>query len=222
MRVYRSVWLLICVTAGALGMIITWSSVTVAGQVGVATFSAILTAIAYQLRRTQRAAAPAPDWRRLSEISAAGAVSGLALIGPVMVMGGTAVASALLLAVASPLAIRWSLARLGALPACVPSAVVDDDDQATSSHPGTSWSARRPAPADHVVGQLSNDELCRAWRLSFTALQRATTTAKQVQLVAARQELLDEMERRNPAGFSRWLHAGARPAGDPSRYLNRT
>jgi hypothetical protein len=34
-----------------------------------------------------------------------------------------------------------------------------------------------------------------------------------------RRAYLDEMARRDPEGFHRWLDSGARAAGDPSRYL---
>jgi len=32
--------------------------------------------------------------------------------------------------------------------------------------------------------------------------------------------LLDELERRDRAGFQRWLSTGARAASDPSRYIS--
>jgi len=32
---------------------------------------------------------------------------------------------------------------------------------------------------------------------------------------------LDELERRDPAGFRRWINDGARAAGDPARYITR-
>jgi hypothetical protein len=38
-------------------------------------------------------------------------------------------------------------------------------------------------------------------------------------LVGRRQETLDELERRDPSGFGRWLAAG--PAADPADYVRR-
>jgi len=37
--------------------------------------------------------------------------------------------------------------------------------------------------------------------------------------VLVRQRMLDELERRDRAGFERWLSTGARAASDPSRYI---
>jgi hypothetical protein len=72
---------------------------------------------------------------------------------------------------------------------------------------------------------LSDQELCHAWRRSFLILQdlmHCRDLPGQSHVVGVRQGYLDEMERRNPGGFSRWLAAGARPASDPSRYLSTT
>lgn len=76
-----------------------------------------------------------------------------------------------------------------------------------------------------AVPALSDGDLCYAWRVSFLALQRLAdqqNTLAQSRVVELRQLYLDEMERRNPQGFSRWLKAGARPASDPTRYLLRS
>jgi hypothetical protein len=69
---------------------------------------------------------------------------------------------------------------------------------------------------------LTLPELCWAWRASFTALDRAdprTEYRRWSALVAVRRCYLDELARRDPAGFARWLYTGARPASDPSRYV---
>ena len=39
------------------------------------------------------------------------------------------------------------------------------------------------------------------------------------ELVAVGLSILEELERRDADGFRRWLAAGARPGGDPARYL---
>lgn len=73
-----------------------------------------------------------------------------------------------------------------------------------------------------AVAALSDHELCFAWRVSFVILQhlrQSQDTLAQSRVVGLRQMYLDEMERRNRPGFTRWLMAGARPASDPTRYL---
>lgn len=76
-----------------------------------------------------------------------------------------------------------------------------------------------------ALTEISDRELCFAWRVSFVLLQRLQEMRHiqaQCRVVGLRQLYLDEMERRHPQGFARWLLAGARPASDPSRYLQPT
>jgi hypothetical protein len=70
-----------------------------------------------------------------------------------------------------------------------------------------------------VLATLSTPELCLAWRRSYIALGDLPAGPARGELVALRQSMLDELERRDPAGFHRWLDAGARAGGDPGRYL---
>jgi hypothetical protein len=73
--------------------------------------------------------------------------------------------------------------------------------------------------ASPVFGTLSTPELCLAWRRSFLALVELPAGPARGELVAVRQSILDELERRDAAAFRRWLDAGARAGGDPARYL---
>lgn len=67
---------------------------------------------------------------------------------------------------------------------------------------------------------LPTDELCLAWRRSYLQLQRAADERTRQQIIRARQECLDELERRDRPGFARWLASGARAGSDPRRYLS--
>ena len=53
----------------------------------------------------------------------------------------------------------------------------------------------------------------RCWPDRLDAAARAA-------LVARREEALDELERRDPAGFARWLAAGPTLASDPAGYVH--
>jgi hypothetical protein len=66
---------------------------------------------------------------------------------------------------------------------------------------------------------MSDTDLCHAWRASFTALQEASSPSQRIRIVEARQEYLDEFERRNPEGLLAWLASGARAAANPTRYV---
>jgi hypothetical protein len=79
----------------------------------------------------------------------------------------------------------------------------------------TSPAARHPAK----LRSMSDTDLCHAWRASFTALQEASSPSQRIRIVEARQEYLDEFERRNPEGLLAWLASGARAAANPTRYV---
>jgi hypothetical protein len=70
------------------------------------------------------------------------------------------------------------------------------------------------------VGRLSIEALGREWQLTSAALARARGAAARQALVDRRQEALDELERRDPAGFARWLAEGATVESDPARYVS--
>lgn len=91
-------------------------------------------------------------------------------------------------------------------------------------------SAESPAAADwplpkyltavvRSVGELSDDELCLAWRRSFTQLQRAASADRRQAMVDVRRAYLDELERRHPDSFATWLASNPRAAGDPARFF---
>jgi hypothetical protein len=76
-----------------------------------------------------------------------------------------------------------------------------------------------PAFVSLAVLGLKTPELCLAWRRSYCALVALPAGPARAELVGVRQSILDELERRDGAGFRRWLEAGARAGGDPGRYL---
>ncbi|WP_328615222.1 hypothetical protein OHS18_47230 [Amycolatopsis sp. NBC_00355] len=79
---------------------------------------------------------------------------------------------------------------------------------------------RQPAeltPA--AVPGLDVAELCQAWQYSYAQLQCLGDSDTREQLVLVRRACLDELERRDPAGFRRWLASGARAGGDPGRFI---
>lgn len=72
----------------------------------------------------------------------------------------------------------------------------------------------RPAPS------MTDDELCRAWRASYTAMHQVCSAAELARLVELRSEYLDEFERRDGAGFGRWMSGLPRSDGDPPELLD--
>lgn len=63
-----------------------------------------------------------------------------------------------------------------------------------------------PVPVAEHPEEISTRDLARRWRCtSDQLLDRATTSAQALALVEERARLLDEMQRRDPAGFEQWL-----------------
>lgn len=75
----------------------------------------------------------------------------------------------------------------------------------------------RVSPSDPWA--MSTPDLCLAWRRSYFALLAAPSGPGRCAVVRLREGLLDELERRDRAGFARWLENGARAGSDPGRFL---
>jgi hypothetical protein len=69
------------------------------------------------------------------------------------------------------------------------------------------------------VGELSDEELCLAWRRSFNQLQRAMGPDRRQAMADVRRAYLDELERRHPDSFAVWLASNPRAAGNPARFF---
>jgi hypothetical protein len=87
--------------------------------------------------------------------------------------------------------------------------------------------AERPVPARVAeptsllspVGVLTTAELGQEWTRTTAVLAGRLEPAARQTLVARREEALDELERRDPAGFARWLAAGPTLASDPAGFV---
>ncbi|NUR09426.1 MAG: hypothetical protein HOQ22_13470 [Nocardioidaceae bacterium] len=74
-------------------------------------------------------------------------------------------------------------------------------------------------PAGDRVADLTTPELVAAWRRSYVELASDVAPGHVEEVVTRRQRYIDEIERRHPAGFRRWLESGPRAGGDPSSFL---
>lgn len=66
---------------------------------------------------------------------------------------------------------------------------------------------------------LSNTELARRWERSYVDLVAARDVATLDRLCTERRHQLDEIERRNPVGFRRWIRSGNWVRGDSAPFL---
>jgi len=71
------------------------------------------------------------------------------------------------------------------------------------------------------VSQLSTRALGQEWLRTSAVLAGRLDPSVRASLVRRRQETLDELELRDPAGFTRWLMAGPTQGSDPADYVQR-
>jgi hypothetical protein len=73
--------------------------------------------------------------------------------------------------------------------------------------------------ADAGYRALSTARLCRALHDSYASNPHEQSASPDPARIQLRSDLLDEIERRDPAGFHRWLASVPRAGGDPAPYL---
>lgn len=213
-RAYRITWTVTTLMVAAPAAVVGLLAIRFLETVGVAAAVGALVSLGQQLvtpPRTRSAHVQA-----VLRASLIGTGSCVSVVGMVRFLGPVGVMLLALLAVCSPPVLGCCRGGLRALRGRLPSArvglSVGDSGRASAVRDVS-------APPDGPLGPLTDSQLCLAWRISFLALLRSPDLDRTAHLVRRRQEYLDELERRNPAGFARWLYAGARPASDPSRYL---
>ncbi len=161
------------------------------------------------------------SWRSTFE-AAAFAVAGC--VGILLVVSGTAVlvggaGTALLLAALALVWLAWVWRRstrqqraAAALGAARPAETV----QLFVVQGGEDQDPARIFPA---VTALSTAALGREWIRTTAALAGGLDPAMRRLIVARRVETLDELERRDPDGFGRWIAGGPEPASDPADFV---
>jgi hypothetical protein len=75
------------------------------------------------------------------------------------------------------------------------------------------------APVLVPVSALRTSALGQEWLCTTAALAGRLEPGVRQSIVRRREETLDELERRDPEGFVRWLAAGAVPGSDPAGFV---
>jgi hypothetical protein len=91
----------------------------------------------------------------------------------------------------------------------------------SQSHPSGRVAPLRPAELLSPVSQLSTRALGQEWVRTSAVLAGRLDPTVRAAVVRRRQEVLDELELRDPEGFARWLSAGPVPGSDPAEYVQR-
>jgi hypothetical protein len=144
-----------------------------------------------------RQAAVDAAWR-----AGVGTIAVLLLISGCAVLTGGAVTALLTGVVLGGVLVRWALRSVRA-------------DRAVQRATVVPLGGSAAAP----VRTLSVEALGREWLRSSAALARPTGPLVRKALVERRQEALDELERRDPVGFARWLADGPTIDSDPAPYI---
>jgi hypothetical protein len=225
MRVYRVVWVLFCGVLGALGaaMAFTWSLSSVILMVILGALTGGVVAMV-ALTDPTGPTRPPRDRRRIvaasSALTAGGTVSFVGL--GTLVGAPTAVLLLAIIVGGSPYVIRYCLRRLiehGHVASPAPRHDRAEHESRSAKTPVVATEPDQASKPDVAPEALSDEALCRAWRASFSALQKASSPTQRLRIVDERRAYLDEIERRTAHGMAAWLASGARAAGDPSRFV---
>lgn len=139
------------------------------------------------------------DWVLVARIAATVIAAGCVLGGLVVLLGATGFALAF---VGAGTAIAWRAGRSHRAPI------------------GRSRQRDVPPPTPPAtLAVIPTAELSRMWRVSYLTLAGDRDPGVVDHVTLARRRYLDELERRDPTGFQRWITAGARAASDPARYI---
>jgi hypothetical protein len=173
--------------------------------------AALTGVLTYFCREQRGAQAVATAWK-----AAAGAVAIIMIVTGAGVVGGgvlvaLVVGAALVAGGVGPLLrVRQERRSAGHRPAAAaPGATVDVSVRLTGLLEVS------PPP----VSLLPTVALGREWVRTSEALQTRLEPAAQQVVVRRRQDVLDELERRDPAGFARWLIAAPHGNDDPAAFV---
>lgn len=218
MRKYRYSWLVVVGLIGLLGLVTGLAYLSLSAILLIFLCAA---GIVGSVRLSLGLASGAPGGAWIRGVAAEATWAGAAVVA---VCGyaaaiGTAVLPLLFLVTAtSPPVVGYLAGRLTTETDADESSAPPAQTEIVVDHPPEPQCAEETV---NPLSKLSDFELCIEWRRSYTALEKAGTPVERLRIVASRQGYLDELERRRPDCFADWLAAGARAAGDPSKYFLR-
>jgi hypothetical protein len=197
----------------AVGLVLAWWELGTSGAVTCWVFTTALTLCIVLTVRGSRF--PCPRWLRTSLL---GGLAATASVGLLVGLGLAGLAWILTLA-ATGRAGRWWVRRW-----LVAEPLLHDVGGSASAavEPAPDPTLPGPGPSPVSLQGLDDTALCLAWRRSYLQLQQATSASGRLRHVQHRQRLLDELERRDPAGLAAWLASGCRAAGNPLPFLTRS
>lgn len=205
MGVYRVLWLGAVGALAATGLAIAATSMSSAALISLSLCSVIVGPMLGAGLHAQAHPNRSTPFGYVLAFTTGTVLGAIAVSGLIAALGALALLGAALLGVISPPVLRRLVPRKPAPARSAPT-------------PTSPAAPNQPAPAPRYTS-LSDAELCWRWRTSFNALLHTTSVAERLRLIETRSALLDELARRDPEGFGRWISSGARAASDPARFL---
>jgi hypothetical protein len=168
-----------------------------------------------------------PNADLLRMVPRGGVIGGLCVLsvcGYAAAIGARTVTLLLLIVGVSPRVLGWLRSGPAERPAPqrrrLPLRLPKASKHVVPKHRDEEWPLPKYLPAViRSVGELTDEELCLAWRRSFTQLQRTTSADRRQAMADVRRAYLDELERRHPESFATWLASNPRAAGNPARFF---
>lgn len=205
---------------GGLVLIVGGLALRGAGLVALAVAGGVAAALAAGVVRES----PDREGRRsVVEVAwqaAACTVGGVLLIAGITALAGGVVAALLtgtaVVVVGAVVGARRLTGRTSGAPTPTGSAPPDHRPAGVAAPGSRSTTPAGPLPP---VSGLPTWALGREWLRTTNALASRLQPAARASIVRRRQETLDELERRDPLGFARWLATGPRPGSDPAQYV---
>ncbi|TCC45089.1 hypothetical protein E0H75_31755 [Kribbella capetownensis] len=209
---YGQIWRTAAGLLAAIGVIASLVFVSPASNLVAFLISAITVGAVYFSFGLARELPPAELIRAAPRWAGLGGLLVLAACGYGAAVGAeTLVLLALLIATSPPIIVRiWPMPK----PAREPEPDRHPDVESIDEGTIVQLDVVRPTLRD-----LTDEELCLAWRRSFKQLQSSTGRELRLGVADVRRAYLDELERRQPEAFAAWLASGPRAAGDPARFF---
>jgi hypothetical protein len=206
-----------CFLAAAGGVVLAASP---AGLAGVIAIGAVVGAIVATHLPATEPRPPLNPWHAAEAGALAAAVAGFALlatVGTFATLGAAAGPIFLVLLAVSGAGLWRHRAAWRAYVTALTDVATPPQQAAAATSERLAVPPQRPAVAPQIAvpGVATIAALCLAWRRSHWLLQSLREGPARAELVLTRGRLLDELERRDPVGFQRWLHGGAPASTDP-------
>jgi hypothetical protein len=230
MKVYETAWAGVCATAAVLGASVVYLLAPGVLLVLGVSFGFVGAILAFTLSDRYWEQTRLGRVRILGRGALLGALAAGGFAGHVVLLGAGVFLLALAVVAASPPVARRYARWLGAARDAAPNldqvaGALADGVPELAALP-TAWDIQRTSQtdspeqsgADAELGALTDEQLCRQWRATYTTLA-AVAAAEKERVVAHRQRLLDELARRHSVEFAAWLASNPRSAGNPLPYL---